>query len=115
LHEWSSGVLEEFGIKVMFDVLTNTLDSRSDVKYIVDILIDAWWEWCISHLIHLALMEAFGTLINLNNSKNVDLRCFFQRIKKVIEVVNKSEYLQGAFEEAMLELLETYLKLLNSP
>ncbi|CAK9230978.1 unnamed protein product [Sphagnum troendelagicum] len=38
-----------------------------------------------------------------------------ERIKKVIEVVNKSEYLHGAFEEAMLELLETYLKLLNSP
>ncbi|CAM6026086.1 unnamed protein product [Sphagnum balticum] len=37
------------------------------------------------------------------------------RIKKVIEAVNKSEYLQGAFEEAMLELLETYLKLLNLP
>jgi hypothetical protein len=45
----------------------------------------------------------------------VDARCFFQRIKKVIEAVNKSEYLQGAFEEAMLELLETYLKLLNLP
>jgi hypothetical protein len=45
----------------------------------------------------------------------VDARCFFQRIKKVIEAVNKSEYLQGAFEEAMLKLLETYLKLLNSP
>jgi hypothetical protein len=33
--------------------------------------------------------------------------------------VNKSEYLQGALEEAleeaMLELLDTYLKLLNSP
>ncbi len=59
-------------------------------------------------------MEAFGTSIDPNKSKNVDARCFFQRIKKVIEVV-KSEYLQGAFEEAMLELLETYLKLLNSP
>jgi hypothetical protein len=45
----------------------------------------------------------------------VDARCFFQRIKKVIEVVNKSKYLQGALEEAMLELLETYLKLLSSP
>jgi hypothetical protein len=60
-------------------------------------------------------MKAFGTLIDPNNSKNVDARCFFQRIKKVIEAVNKSEYLQGAFEEAMLELLETYLKLFNSP
>jgi len=115
LHDWSSGVLEEFGIKVMLDVLTITSDSGSDVKRTLDILIDAWWEWCISHLIHLALREAFGTSIDPNNSKNVDARCFFQRIKKVIEAVNKSEYLQGAFEEAMLELLETYLKLLNSP
>ncbi|CAK9223988.1 unnamed protein product [Sphagnum troendelagicum] len=115
LHEWSSGVLEEFGIKVMLDVLTSTLDSGSDVKRTLDILIDVWWEWCISHLIHLALTEAFGTSIDPNNSKNVDARCFFQRIKKVIETVNKSEYLQGAFEEAMLELLETYFKLLNSP
>jgi len=115
LHEWSSGVLEEFGIKVMLDVLTSILDSGFDVKRTLDILIDAWWEWCISHLIHLALTEAFGTSIDPNNSKNVDACCFFQRIKKVIEAVNKSEYLQGAFEEAMLELLETYLKLLNSP
>jgi len=115
LHEWSSGVLEEFGIKVMLDVLTSTSDSRFDVKHTLDILIDVWWEWCISHLIHLALMEAFGTSIDPNNSKNVDAHCFFQRIKKVIEAVNKSEYLQGAFEEAMLELLEMYLKLLNSP
>ncbi len=115
LHEWSSGVLEEFDIKVMLDVLTSTSNSGSDVKHALDILIDAWWEWCISHLIHLALTEAFGTSIDPNNSKNVDARYFFQRIKKVIEAVNKSEYLQGAFEEAMLELLETYLKLLNLP
>jgi len=115
LHEWPSGIFEEFGIKVMFDVLTSTSDSGSNVKHTLDILIDAWWEWCISHLIHLALTETFGTSIDPNNSKNVDACCFFQRIKKVIEVVNKSEYLQGAFEEAMLELLETYLKLFNSP
>ncbi|KAH8957250.1 hypothetical protein BDL97_07G082100 [Sphagnum fallax] len=82
LHEWSSGVLEEFGIKVMLDVLTSTSDSGSNVKRTLDILIDAWWEWCISHLIHLALTEAFGTSIDRNNSKNVDARCFFQRIKK---------------------------------
>jgi hypothetical protein len=93
LHEWFSGVFEEFDIKVMLDVLTSTSDLGSDVKYTLDILIDAWWEWCISHLIHLALMEAFGTSIDPNNSKSVDACCFFQRIKKVIEVVNKFEYL----------------------
>jgi hypothetical protein len=70
LHEWSSGVLEEFSIKVMLDVLTSISDSGSDVKRTLDIMIDAWWEWCISHLIHLALTEAFGTSIDPNNSKN---------------------------------------------
>jgi hypothetical protein len=44
LHEWSSGILEEFGIKVMLNVLTSILDSGSDVKRTLDILIDAWWE-----------------------------------------------------------------------
>jgi hypothetical protein len=115
LHKWSLGILEEFSIKVMLDVLTSTSDSGSDVKRTLDILIDAWWEWCISHLIHLALTEVFGTSIDPNNCKNVDMCCFFQRIKKVIEAMNKFGYLQGAFEEAMLELLETYLKLLNLP
>jgi len=41
LHEWSLGVLEEFGIKVMIDVLTSTSDLGSDVKRTLDILIDA--------------------------------------------------------------------------
>jgi 6-phosphogluconate dehydrogenase len=41
LHEWSSGVLEEFSIKVMLDVLTSTSNSGSDVKRILDILINA--------------------------------------------------------------------------
>jgi hypothetical protein len=77
LHEWSSSVLEEFDIKVMFDVLTSTSNLGSDVKRTLDILIDAWWEWCISHLIHLALTEAFGTSIDPNNGKNVDAHCFF--------------------------------------
>ncbi len=72
LHEWSSSVLEEFSIKVMFDVLTSILDSWSNVKRTLDIMIDAWWEWCISHLIHLALTEMFGTSIDPNNSKNVE-------------------------------------------
>jgi len=86
----------------MLDVLISTSNSGSDVKCTLDILINVWWEWCISHLIHLAFTEVFSTLIDLNNSKNVDACCFFQRIKKVIEAVNKSKYLQGAFEEAML-------------
>ncbi len=41
LHKWSSGVLEEFGIKVMLDVLISTSYSGSNVKRTLDILIDA--------------------------------------------------------------------------
>ncbi len=77
LHEWSSSVLEEFGIKVMLDVLTSTSYSGSDVKRTLDIIIDAWWEWCISHRIHMAFTQASGTSIDPNNSKNVDTHCLF--------------------------------------
>ena len=115
LNDWVSCVLHEFGINVIRDVLTNTSDSGFDVKRTFNVLIDAWWEWCISHLAHLALTDAFGTSIDPDKSKNDEARQFFHRIKKTIEAVNKYEYLKQAFEEAMLEIFETYLKLLNLP
>lgn len=99
----------------MRDVLTNTSDSGSDVKRLLDVLITAWWEWCISHLAHLALTDAFGTSIDPDKWRNDAARQFFHRIKKIIEVVNNFEHLKEAFEEAMWETFEAYLKLLNSP
>jgi hypothetical protein len=45
----------------------------------------------------------------------VATRKFFKKIKKIIEAINKSELLGGAFEVAMMEIFATYLKLINSP
>ncbi|PTQ29026.1 hypothetical protein MARPO_0149s0019 [Marchantia polymorpha] len=115
LDQWSQGVLSEFGIEVRRDVLTSVSDSSSDVKRTLQVLMDAWWEWCISHLSHLAQTDAFGTAIDPVASKNALARVFFRTIKKVIESVNKSEYLQGAFEAAMIDKFSVYLKLLNAP
>lgn len=115
LDQWSQGVLSEFGIEVRRDVLTSVSDSGSDVKRTLQVLMDAWWEWCIFHLSHLALTDAFGTAIDPVASKNALARVFFRTIKKVIDSVNKSEYLQGAFEAAMIDKFSVYLKLLNAP
>lgn len=115
LTEWATGVLQEFGVEVQRDVLTSTSDRGSDVKRCLGDLINAWWEWCLSHLSHLALTEAFGTTIDPAKSRNKEARDFIQRIKKVVESVNKSEYLLVAFESAMIEEFGMYLKLLNSP
>ncbi|OAE25388.1 hypothetical protein AXG93_4620s2030 [Marchantia polymorpha subsp. ruderalis] len=59
------------------------------------------------------IKNAFGTSIDPAKCKNVDARAFFHKIKKIIEAVNKSEYLQSALEGACLQLFEQYLKLLN--
>lgn len=115
LTDWADGILKEFDIDILRDVLTSCSDSGSDVKRALDVLIDAWWEWCISHLSHLALTDAFGMSIDPAKSKNVAARKFFKKIKKVIEAINKSELLGGAFEAAMMEIFATYLKLINSP
>ena len=115
LTDWADGILKEFDIDILRDVLTSCSDSGSDVKCALDVLIDAWWEWCISHLSHLALTDAFGMSIDPAKSKNVVARKFFKKIKKVIEAINKSELLGGAFKAAMMEIFATYLKLINSP
>ena len=115
LTNWADGILEEFDIDILHDVLTSCSDSGSDVKRALDVLIDAWWEWCILHLSHLALTDAFGRSIDPAKSRNVAARKFFKKIKKVIEAINKSELLGGAFDAAMMEIFATYLKLINSP
>ena len=115
LNSWSEGVLSEFGINVFRDVLTSCSDSGSDVKRTVQVIIGAWWEWCIAHLSHLCLTDAFGTSIDPVKSKNKVARDLFKLIKKVIESVNKSDILQKAFEEQMLGHVEVYLKLINAP
>jgi hypothetical protein len=63
LHTWTKGILLEFGIDISTWVLTGSGDSGSDVKRAMDKLMEALREWCVSHLINLALVDAFGTCL----------------------------------------------------
>jgi hypothetical protein len=103
LTDWADDILKEFDIDILHDILTSCSDSGLDVKRALDVLIDVWWEWCILHISHLALIDAFGTSIDPAKSKNVATRKFFKKIKKIIEAINKSELLGGAFEATMME------------
>ena len=115
LEQWAAGVLSEFNIDINRDVLTSVSDSDSDVKRSLQVVMNPWWEWCVSHLSHLVLTDAFGTSIDPSSSKNEESRLFFKGIKKVIESINKSEYWHSAFEAETIDRFKQYLKLLNAP
>lgn len=115
LMQWANCVMSEFEIDMNRDILTSCSDSGSDVKRTLVTLVSAWWEWCLSHLTHLALTDAFGSHIDPAKSKHPEARRFISKIRKVIESINKSEYLNTAFEEKMKEDFGRNLKLLNSP
>jgi hypothetical protein len=115
LMQWASCVMSEFEIDMNRDILTSCSDSGSDVKRTLVTLVSAWWEWCLSHLTHLALTDAFGTHIDPAKSKHPEARRFISKIRKVIESINKSEHLNTAFEEKMKDDFGRNLKLLNSP
>jgi hypothetical protein len=55
----------EFGIDFFRGVLTGSGDSGSDVKRAMEVLLGTLREWCVSHLINLALVDAFGTSVDL--------------------------------------------------
>ncbi|BBN06969.1 hypothetical protein MPTK1_3g25400 [Marchantia polymorpha subsp. ruderalis] len=91
LKEWASVVLEEFDINPSKYFLASTSDSGSDVK------------------------RTLSTLLSMCKEQECRRQGVYHKIKKIIEAVNKSEYLQSALEEACLQLFEQYLKLLNAP
>jgi hypothetical protein len=70
LNKWTRAILGEFGIDFFRDVLTGSGDSGSDVKRAMEVLLGTLREWCVSHLINLALVDAFGTSVDLRKSKN---------------------------------------------
>jgi hypothetical protein len=72
-------------------------------------------EWCISHLTHLALADAFGSHVDPNKTRNSDMRDFISRCRKVIEKVNKSKTLKISLERKLLTKFGYNMKLRNSP
>ena len=70
LYKWSMGVLAEFGIVEQEHIFTSSGDGGSDVKKLMQKSIKAMREWCISHLLNVAMVDAFGTNPHLKYCKN---------------------------------------------
>jgi hypothetical protein len=58
-------ILRETGTVFFCNVLTGSGDSGSDVNRAMGVLLGTLREWCISHFINLALVDAFGKIIDL--------------------------------------------------
>jgi hypothetical protein len=115
LMKWCSVILKEFGIKEERDVLTSCTDSGSDVKKALEKVCPTMREWCVSHLTHLALADAFGSHVNHLKTKNREMRDFLARCQKVVEKVNKSKVLKTILEKKLLTDFGRVMKLRNSP
>jgi hypothetical protein len=74
LITWTKMILQEFSIDTEADIFTSCTDSGSDVKKALEKVLPTLREWCISHLSHLALTDAFGSSLNPAKSRNVEVR-----------------------------------------
>ncbi len=115
LVDWCCLILKEFNIHPEQDVLTSCTDSGSDVKRALEKVFPTMREWCISHLTHLALTDAFGSHIDPKKTKNSEMRDFISRCRKVIEKVNKSKTIKLTLEKKLLTDFGRNMKLRNSP
>jgi hypothetical protein len=71
LVQWSVVILKKFAINPEQDILTSCTDLGSDVKKALEKVLPTIREWCASHLIHLALTDAFGSHIDPKKRKTV--------------------------------------------
>ena len=115
LYNWSMGVLAEFGINEKTDILTGSGDGGSDVKRLMEKEMIAKREWCVSHLLNLGMVDAFGTNIHNTQCKNREARVLFKLIRKMVETVNKSNALKTKFEENQKAAGLTTIKVANAP
>ena len=77
-------ILKEFSITPEHDVLTSCTDSGSDVKRALEQVFPTMQEWCVLHLMHLALADAFGSHVNHKKSKNSEMREFISQCRKMV-------------------------------
>jgi hypothetical protein len=96
-------------------VLTSCTDSGSNVKCTLEVVFPTIREWCVSHLLHLALADAFGSSVDPNKTKNSEVHDLMSSCRKVIETVNKSKMLKIKIDSKMLEEFGVVCKLRNSP
>jgi hypothetical protein len=74
LMDWCKVILKEYSINPEKHILTSCSDSGSDVKRALEVVFPTHREWCVSHLTHLALADAFGSSVDPNKTKNSEIR-----------------------------------------
>jgi len=115
LVDWMKLILNEFDIDAEDNVLTSCTDSGSDVKRALEVVFPTIREWCVSHFLHLALADAFGSHVDPNKTKNSEVRDLLNSCRKVIETVNKSKLLKVKVDNKMIQEFGYAIKLKNSP
>jgi hypothetical protein len=115
LVDWMKMILDEFDIDAEDNVLTSCTDSGSDVKRALEVVFPTIREWCVSHFLHLALADAFGSHVDPNKTKNSEVCDLLNSCHKVIETVNKSKLLQVKVDNKMIQEFGYATKLENSP
>jgi hypothetical protein len=115
LVEWCCFILKEFNVHPEQDILTSCTNSGSDVKKALEKVSPKMREWCILHLTHLALADAFGSHINPKKTKNTEMREFIAQCRKVIEKVNKSKKLKIILGKQLPTEYGHVMKLQNNP
>uniref|UniRef100_A0A6S7ZVB6 HAT C-terminal dimerisation domain-containing protein n=1 Tax=Aplanochytrium stocchinoi TaxID=215587 RepID=A0A6S7ZVB6_9STRA len=111
LYDWCEKTLHSYGLE-MKNIISGTSDSGSDVKRMFTLIENASWEWCIPHIISRVCIDSFGASINKDKSKNKEAREVVDKIKKVLETVNKGTKIKEILDE-LNESSERYRKMLS--
>jgi hypothetical protein len=85
------------------DLLTSSVDHGPDIRKAAREL-TKHSEWCIGHMENRACVEGFGTTLSEKESKFPESRKFFQKIRKVVETLNKSGNLKKKFQDLYAEI-----------
>ena len=92
------------------NVLNATTDGGSDIKRLIEKKIGVPREWCLPHLIHLAVQDAFGVSVRSKNKTVADIT---KDMRRVIEFINKSPKVTQRLREAQRAELGQTFKLVN--
>lgn len=107
LFKWLGGVLHEHGLKFT-DIYSSTSDSGSDIKRLLDVLLDAEWAWCVPHMANRALTDGMGSHENPAKSKNPTCRAEIKKVKSVVEHLHKSPKMEAKFNELQVSITANY-------
>jgi hypothetical protein len=99
LSVWYKAVVREYKITDGM-VLSGSGDSGSDVKKVMQEHVGSYGfrEWCISHMLNRCFIDAFGSSVDKKKSKHPESRAVIALLRKTVESLNKSSYLQSSFE-----------------